>query len=81
MAKVTKDNLYNLSKINFFENKIQIGPKQVTDKNTIRKKILFKKTEENVYRKFDFLAKTIKKNIKNISPNFDSLQLIGTKKK
>ena len=75
-----KTNLFQMTKINFLDQRFEVGMKEMENKNTIRKKILFRKAEENIYKKCDFITKTVKKNNNNnICPNFDSLQLRGTK--
>lgn len=77
--KGNKDT-FRITKINFLENQIVIGPQEALEnKNTIRKKILFKKSEENSIKKFEFLSKTIQKKNKNNS-NYESLKLIGLRK-
>ena len=54
--KGNKDT-FRITKINFLENQIVIGPQEALEnKNTIRKKILLKKSEENSIKKLSIIT-------------------------
>ena len=53
-----KSNIFQPTKINFMGAEMQIGMSKLKEeKNNIRKKILFKKTDEQFFRKYEFLTK------------------------
>jgi hypothetical protein len=64
-------NLFQPTKINFLDRNMEIGMSSLKEeKNNLRKKILFKKTEDNFHKKYEFFTKKNLKSQTEFNGNF-----------